>query len=497
MNDDHDLLRDFALRRDQASFRRLVERRIGFVYAVTLRRLRDPHLAQDATQAVFVALARKAARVAEGPSVMGWLHRSSCYESRNLLRARANRLARETEAERLGTTTGANEAPRIAGALEAVLDEVLNELPEADRDALLARYFSNQSYAEIGAVSGRSDNAVRMRVERALIRLRDHLRARGFESTAAVLASALPAYAGAAIPTGLAANVASTALATLGSAASITFLTMSTTKITVAAAAAASIASFAGFEMHRNRGLEEEMKALRRQQVQSLAQIEGLEKQVVELKARPAVAEAPAARNTAAPIAAPIAVAAAPTPEVTRGAPQGWLKNGSKTAAFDVGVDATETWGGMPSAYAKSISGEADKEFGGMMQTIAAERYRNQRVRLSGWMKTKDAEKGANLWLRVDGQARGVPLAFDNMDDRAPKGTSDWAEYSVVLDVPATATTVNYGFFLKGQGHAWVNALRIEPVGNEVPTTDMHQARQRQLPNAPTNLGFADSGPRG
>src|SRR5690349_6743446 len=102
MNDDADLLRQFAEARNEGCFRQLVERHIGFVYAVNLRRLRDPHLAQDATQAVFVALARKAAQVARSASVVGWLHRSSCYESRNLMRAQINRLARETEALRLG-----------------------------------------------------------------------------------------------------------------------------------------------------------------------------------------------------------------------------------------------------------------------------------------------------------------------------------------------------------------------------------------------------------
>jgi len=122
MDDDANLLREFAVRRDEASFRRLVERRIGFVYAVNLRRLRDPHLAQDATQAVFIALARKADTVARCPSLTGWLHRSSCYESRNLMRAQINRMTRESEAQRLGTTVAGAPDAGPPGELEAMLE---------------------------------------------------------------------------------------------------------------------------------------------------------------------------------------------------------------------------------------------------------------------------------------------------------------------------------------------------------------------------------------
>src|SRR5271166_3803913 len=69
MNNDGDLLRQFAETRDESCFATVVQRHLGFVYAVSLRRLRNVHAAQDAAQAVFVALARKAGAVARGPSV--------------------------------------------------------------------------------------------------------------------------------------------------------------------------------------------------------------------------------------------------------------------------------------------------------------------------------------------------------------------------------------------------------------------------------------------
>lgn len=492
MNDDADLLRRFAEHHDEACFRQLVERRIGFVYAVSLRRLRDPHLAQDATQAVFIALARKAASVARGPSVMGWLHRSAGYECRNLLRAHFRRAERETEAQRRGTAGGEANSIGSPADLEAVLDDVLADLPDADREAILARYFSAQSFAEIGTATGRSENAARMRVERALAKLRDRLQRRGFESTAAVLAGALPSYAASAVPSGLTASVSNTALAGLGAAGAVTatFLTtMSTTKIAACLAGLAALGGI-GYQMHRTQALERELLSLRQQNAEATRQLGGLEEQVTQLKTKAAQIQGASVAATAPK------PAAAPQPEppeipgITRKAPAGWFKNGSNPNAYDVGVDQTQSWGGMPSAYAKSTSAPGQNGFGGMMQHASAENYRNKRVRLTGWVKTQEAnDGGGHLWLRVDGEGRGNVLAFDNMAGRAPKGTTDWQEHSIVLDVPNEASSLNFGFFVQGSGQIWVNALTLQPVGTDVPTTDISR-KQPNLPKAPVNLGF-------
>lgn len=116
-----------------------------------------------------------------------------------------------------------------------------------------------------------------------------------------------------------------------------------------------------------------------------------------------------------------------------------------------------------------------------MMQSTSADSFKNQRVKLTGWVKTEDAKGGGHLWLRVDGQNPRDMLAFDNMNSRAPKGTTDWQEYSVVLDVANEASTINYGFFVKGTGKMWVNGLTILPVAADVPTTNIVTA-PRQLP---------------
>jgi hypothetical protein len=88
-------------------------------------------------------------------------------------------------------------------------------------------------------------------------------------------------------------------------------------------------------------------------------------------------------------------------------------------------------------------------------------------------------------------------LGFDNMAGRAPKGTNDWQEYSIVLDVPENAASLNYGFFLGGTGQVWVNAVTVQPVGSDVPTTNMMDKPRAKLPDTPVNLGFKPAAPSG
>lgn len=231
-------------------------------------------------------------------------------------------------------------------------------------------------------------------------------------------------------------------------------------------------------------------------------EVKKLSQRVVDLQSRPAAVTRPvvtgsqpvttAAGNSnivAQPLAPP-----PPRPGVTRTAPAGWNKNGARPESYFAGVDSNETWGGMASAYVESLTPSVEGGFGGMMQSISAESYAGKRVRLSGWIKTSEAnEGGGHLWMRIDGQERGQMLGFDNMDNRPVKGTNDWQEASVVLDVPAGSSSLNYGFFVSGGGKMWVNGQRIEVVGSDVPTTNMMANRSSALPSAPRNLGFSPS----
>src|SRR5688572_15017061 len=97
--EDSELLRRYAQTGAQDAFAELVRRRVGLVYSVALRRTHgDRHRAEDATQAVFTDLARKAAALSHLPVLAGWLYRSAQFAAAGLVRAEQRRLAREQEA---------------------------------------------------------------------------------------------------------------------------------------------------------------------------------------------------------------------------------------------------------------------------------------------------------------------------------------------------------------------------------------------------------------
>ena len=171
---------------------------------------------------------------------------------------------------------------------------------------------------------------------------------------------------------------------------------------------------------------------------------------------------------------------------ITTTAPHGWWQNGDKASAYVVGVDRIQTHGGLPSAYVKSIE-PSISGFGGMMQMCSADEYRGKRLRFSAWMRTEQAnDGGAHLWFRIDGEERRQMLRFDNMDNRPVKGTTDWQQYSIVLDVPPNAAALAYGFFIAGTGQAWISDVKVEEVGQDTPTTNITPS----LPKKPVNLSF-------
>jgi beta-lactamase regulating signal transducer with metallopeptidase domain len=175
----------------------------------------------------------------------------------------------------------------------------------------------------------------------------------------------------------------------------------------------------------------------------------------------------------------------------TSKAPEGWWKNGSDTTHYTVGMDPEQMHNGQPSAYVKSNVSEV-AGFCGMMQMCSPDKFIGKRVRFSGWMKTENVnDGGAHLWFRVDGKENNTTLQFDNMDGREVKGTTDWQQYSVVLDVPEKSAALAYGFFVSGTGRVWLSGVNIEPVGLDVPSTNTEGKKSRALPEAPVNLGFA------
>jgi DNA-directed RNA polymerase specialized sigma24 family protein len=98
LNDDLTLLREYARRNSEEAFATLVSRHVNLVYSVALRQVRDPHLAEEITQAVFIILARKADSLGDKTILAGWLCRTARYASANALTIQRRRQRREQEA---------------------------------------------------------------------------------------------------------------------------------------------------------------------------------------------------------------------------------------------------------------------------------------------------------------------------------------------------------------------------------------------------------------
>lgn len=209
MNEDAELLRDYAANRSDRAFARLVERHIDLVYSAALRRVGgDPHRAAEVTQMVFIDLARKASALARHPVLTGWLHQSTRWAASNLRRAEQRRLAHERAAAGEWAATAGDDAAALDWeALRPLLDEALDELRDADREAVLLRFFNNRSFAEVGRQLGTGENAARMRVERALDKLHGILHRKGLSGGAVALGAAMAKNAVAAAPAELAATV--------------------------------------------------------------------------------------------------------------------------------------------------------------------------------------------------------------------------------------------------------------------------------------------------
>ena len=165
-------------------------------------------------------------------------------------------------------------------------------------------------------------------------------------------------------------------------------------------------------------------------------------------------------------------------------APEGWLLAGSNPRNYDTGLDPQESYHGFPSAYLKAKQ-SAMEGFGTLMQEFSAGQYAGKRVRLRASVKAEEVGDWAGLWMRVD--KGSTVVSFDNMMDRPIKGTTKWQDYEVILDVPQGATGIAFGILLNKSGSVWLNSVKFESVGLDVPTTGKAPAR---LPDGPTNLNF-------
>jgi RNA polymerase sigma factor (sigma-70 family) len=229
MIEDTVLLREYTANRTEEAFAQLVRRHLNLVYAAAMRRTGgDPHRSQEIVQLVFNELARRAEKVARHPTLAGWLHAATRNAAINAARADRRRRFYEKEASLMNEILSFPPLDAEWDRLRNMIDEVIDRLPQSDHDAIVLRFLEGHTFAEVGQALQISEDAARMRVDRALNKIRRLLARRGITSSAAALSLGLAGHTGMAAPAGMAATITSGALshaASAGSAGSVVLWT--------------------------------------------------------------------------------------------------------------------------------------------------------------------------------------------------------------------------------------------------------------------------------
>ena len=294
MTSDLELLQDYARNKSEESFAALVNRHLNLVYSAASRQVRSPQLAEEVAQAVFMDLSQSAATLRPDTILTAWLYQVTRRSATDVVRRESRRQLREQIVTEMNTMTA---AASDWTSIEPLLDEAMQELDDADRAAVLLRYFENKSLREVGAALGSSDDAAQKRVSRAVERLREFFAKRGVAAGAGGLVVVISANAVQAAPAGLAISITAAALLAGTAVHTSTVITatkaiaMTTLQKTAFTAAIAAAVGAGIFEAHQASTFRTQVETLRRQQAplaEQLAQLrtenEGLSNQLLQAK---------------------------------------------------------------------------------------------------------------------------------------------------------------------------------------------------------------------
>jgi RNA polymerase sigma factor (sigma-70 family) len=185
------LLRRFTVQRDADAFELLVRRHGPMVLSVCRRMLRDPHAAEDAFQATFLVLVRKAASLRKPELLGNWLY-GVAY--RIALRGRLQMTRRVDHEMRTPTLPEINQQLEVEQCeMQAVLDEELHALPGKYRDPLVLCYLQGKTHAQAANILGCPVGSMAGRLATAREKLRLRLKRRGVVTSAGLFGAALMA----------------------------------------------------------------------------------------------------------------------------------------------------------------------------------------------------------------------------------------------------------------------------------------------------------------
>jgi RNA polymerase sigma factor (sigma-70 family) len=200
-----------------------VSRHVNLVYSTAWRATGDAHAAQEISQAVFIILARKAKSLGGKIILSGWLYQTTRLTAANHLRTEFRRRNREQEAF-MQSTLNEPQSDEAWNQIAPILDAAISKLGAKDRDAIVLRFFENKNLSEVGGALGASEDAAKMRVNRALEKLRKIFLKRGVTFSAAIIAGTVSANSVQAAPVGLATTISAAVFK--GSTATATTMTL-------------------------------------------------------------------------------------------------------------------------------------------------------------------------------------------------------------------------------------------------------------------------------
>ncbi|HEY3763311.1 MAG TPA: sigma-70 family RNA polymerase sigma factor [Verrucomicrobiae bacterium] len=449
INNDMELVRDYARNHTEQAFATLVSRHVNLVYSVALRQVREVHLAEEVTQAVFIILAKKASSLGDKTILPGWLCRTARYVSANAMTIQCRRQRREQEAY-MQSTLNEPSPQENWSQIAPLLETALERLNAQDHDAIVLRFFQGQSLREVGTAMGMSEEAAKKRVSRALEKLRHHFVKHGVDSTAATIADSISVNSIQIAPALLAQSATATALAK-GAAVPISIVTLS--KATLIAMQTKAIVTL----------------------ITTAAIIVGIGA-LFWFHSNSHSAAGSAAFSDKAPIIFPNdSFTNRQDNRFAFGADPNVLRTTNSDPAIYIKCLATPTLAGtadylksLPSVFGRGLDANSYVIY----RAQAGSSLLGKRVRISGWLKTSDVRNWAGMQIYVL-STNGVEDLADGLTTTAPlSGTTDWQQVEEVTDIPDEPCVIAVLPTLFGTGELWCDDFRIDIVPVNTPVTD-------------------------
>jgi RNA polymerase sigma factor (sigma-70 family) len=186
---DKQLLEGFVARRDVLALATLIQRHAQMVWGVCRRILHSHHDAEDAFQATFLVLVRKAASIVPAEMVANWLYGVAHQTALKARATTAKRAERERQVTEMPEPTVTDRD--VWSDLQPLLDEELIRLPDKYRSVVVLCELEGKSRKEVAAQLGVPEGTVSGRLARALVMLAKRLTKRGVALSGGAMATAL------------------------------------------------------------------------------------------------------------------------------------------------------------------------------------------------------------------------------------------------------------------------------------------------------------------